>query len=162
MIANVSDVVPRAGARASRQTDTEYVTFRVGAQWLGIPVLMVQEVLAGQRITRVPLAPPEVSGFLNLRGRIVTAVDLRVRLQLPVRAEDSGTVSVVVRDEEELFSFLVDEVGDVMAVGAQALEPPPATLDARWKQCCDGIVRRDKDLLVVVSAREMLHLEQAS
>jgi purine-binding chemotaxis protein CheW len=143
----------RGGAQA------EYVTFRLADQWLGIPVLLVQEVLVAQRIARVPLSPTEVSGFLNLRGQTVTAIDLRARLGQTPRSPDETFMNVVVRHEGELFSLLVDEVGDVLSVADESIEAPPATLDACWRQACSGIVRRERGLLVVVNAQELLRLE---
>jgi purine-binding chemotaxis protein CheW len=140
----------------------EYVTFRVAEQWLGVPVLLVQEVLLSQRIARVPLAPVEVAGFLNLRGQIVTAVDLRERLGFPPAAPGSDPLNIVIRHDEELYSFLVDEVGDVLNVAADAVEPTPATLDPRWRTACIGIVRRERDLLIVVNAIELLSLERSA
>jgi purine-binding chemotaxis protein CheW len=151
-----------AAARVPAGGEREYVTFRVGDQWLGIPVVMVQEVLTAERIARVPLAPPEFTGFLNLRGQIVSAIDLRVRLGLPTRERDQRFMNVVVGDHDELFSFLVDEVGDVQPVGADGLEPTPSTLDPRWRQVSDGVVRRKHDLLVAVSAEKLLRIADAA
>ena len=139
----------------------ECVTFRVDQQWLGVPVLMVQDVLVAQRVARVPLAPGEVAGFLNLRGQIVTAVDLRARLGLPAASASTEPMNVVVRHEGELFSVLVDEVGDVLHVSADSLEPVPPTLDARWRQSSTGIIRRERGLLVVVNVGVLLRLESA-
>ena len=134
----------------------EFVTFRVADQWLGIPVVAVQEVLIQQRIARVPLAPPEVEGFLNLRGQIVTAVCLRTSLGMPARDASASFMNVVVREDGELFSLIVDEVGDVVAVSADALEPPLPTLGERWERAVTGVVRRDDGLLVVISAAHLL------
>src|ERR1700739_730549 len=89
----------------------EFVSITVAGQHFGIPVLQVQDVLGPQRITRIPLAPPEVAGSLNLRGRIVTAIDLRTRLRLPPLPEAKKGMSVVVDHEGELYSILVDAVG---------------------------------------------------
>jgi purine-binding chemotaxis protein CheW len=155
-------MIALAGSLAVGAAEQEYVTFRVGEQWLGIPVLTVQEVLTAQRIASVPLTPSDVAGFLNLRGRIVTAVDLRERLGMSARDTDVAPLNVVVRDGEELFSFLVDEVGDVLAVATEAVEPAPATLAPVWKACCDGIVRREKGLLVVVNATVLLSMDVAA
>lgn len=140
----------------------EYVTFRLTDQWLGIPVTIVQEVLAAQRIASVPLSPPTIAGFLNLRGQIVTAVDLRVTLRLPPREAGSEVMNVVVRHEGELFAFMVDEVGDVVSVDADAVEPAPSTLDDRWRVACAGIVRRDRGLLIVMNVQELLRAEGTS
>jgi purine-binding chemotaxis protein CheW len=134
----------------------EFVTFRVADQWLGIPVTAVQEVLVQQRIARVPLAPPEVEGFLNLRGQIVTAVCLRTSLGLPPRADGTSFMNVVVREDGELFSLIVDEVGDVVSVQARDVEPPLPTLGERWQRAVTGVVRRDDGLLVVISAVQLL------
>jgi purine-binding chemotaxis protein CheW len=127
-----------------------FVTFRLGPQWLGVPVILIQEVLSGEEIQPVPLSPHEVRGFLNLRGQIVTAVDLRAVLGIDPREEGSDFMNVVVRDGDELFSLLVDEVGDVVEVGDEAVEPVPKTLDAVWARCCSGVVRLDESLLVVL------------
>lgn len=156
-------------SRAELQADAsaasahhEYVTFRLADQWLGIPVMAVQEVLVAMRIARVPLAPDAIAGFLNLRGQIVTAVDLRITLQLPPRNADAEVMNVVVRHESELFAFMVDEVGDVVSVASDTVEPTPATLDRRWRTACTGIVRRDRGLLLVLNVHEALRLDHAS
>lgn len=149
-------------ATAALNAASEYVTFRLASQWLGIPVLIVQEVLVAQRIARVPLAPPAIAGFLNLRGQIVTAVDLRTTLGLSARVTDEEFMNVVVRHENELFSFMVDEVGDVVSVADDDVEPPLSTLDPRWRAACTGIVRRDRGLLVIASVPELLRLEHAA
>ena len=142
-------------ARAEARRDG-FVSFRLAGQWLGLPVTVAQEVLAEQAVAPVPLAPPGVAGFLNLRGQIVTAVDLRVRLGLPPRAEGERTMNIVVRDGDELFALLVDEVGDVVEVDADRLEPTPPTLEPRWRECCAGVVRMERGLLVVVDAGGLL------
>lgn len=139
---------------------SEFVTFRLADQWLGIPVTIVQEVLVAQRIARVPLAQEAIAGFLNLRGQIVTSLDLRTTLRLPPREPDTEYMNVVVRHEGELFAFMVDDVGDVITVAADAVETTPATLDERWRAASSGIVRRDHDLLVVMHVPELLRLEQ--
>jgi len=140
----------------------EYVTFRLADQWLGIPVKIVQEVLVAQRIARVPMSPDAIAGFLNLRGQIVTAVDLRVTLRLEPRETDADVMNVVVRHEGELFAFMVDEVADVVTVDRDSIEPALATLDPRWRSACTGIVRRDHGLLVIMNVHELLKLEQTS
>jgi purine-binding chemotaxis protein CheW len=162
MIAKAEQLVARGNGKNDAGAEQEYVTFRVGAQWLGMPVLAVQEVFTGHSIARVPLAPKEVQGFLNVRGQIVTAVDLRTRLNLPQRAAGEPFMNVVVRDQGELFSLLVDEVGDVQAVTAGQLEPPSSTLDGHWREVCESVVRRDKGLLVVVNVRELLNVAAAA
>jgi purine-binding chemotaxis protein CheW len=133
----------------------EFVTVRVGRQWFGIAVTAVQEVISEQRVTRVPLAPAHVLGFLNFRGEILTAIDLRVRL---AAGEPSGraSMSVVVHDGGELCALVVDEVGDVVSVPAGAVEPLPPTLDTSWGGACGGIVQWPDGLLAVLDARSVL------
>jgi purine-binding chemotaxis protein CheW len=94
----------------------DFVTMMISDQLFGIPVLQVQDVLGNQRITRIPLAPPEVAGSLNLRGRIVTAIDVRLRLGLPARPKDKPGMSIVVDLRGELYSLMVDGVGEVLSL----------------------------------------------
>ena len=140
----------------------EFVTFQVDGQWLGVPVATVQEVLLAQRMAVVPLAPAEVAGFLNLRGQIVTALDLRTRLDMPGEPRLTDAMNVVVRHDNELFSLLVDDVGDVLAIDADQLEPVPLTLDAGWRAVSSGIVRRDTNLLAVLDVGALLRLDTLS
>ena len=136
----------------------EFVSVIVGGQLFGIPVLQVQDVLGPQRITRIPLAPPEVAGSLNLRGHIVTAVDLRTRLRLPRLPEGQQGMSVVVEHGNELYSLIVDQVGEVLSLSDADLERNPATLDAVWREVAAGIYRLDRALLVVLDVARALDL----
>jgi purine-binding chemotaxis protein CheW len=133
-----------------------FVSFRLGKQWLGVPVVRVQEVLASQTLYAVPLAPAEVAGFLNLRGQIVTVIDVRRRLGLPARDDGEAGMNIVVRDEEELFSLLVDEVGDVIEAATGDLEPLPPTLGENWRACSEAIVRLPDRLLVIADTEALL------
>jgi purine-binding chemotaxis protein CheW len=138
----------------STPDDLGFVTFRVAGQWFGLPVMCVQEVLTTQRIARVPLAPADVTGFLNLRGQIVTVIDVRTRMGLPSDASDPDAthLNVVIRDDTDFFSLRVDEIGDVVNVPASAVEPLPATLGARWSSVCVGVVYRARDSMVILDA----------
>lgn len=120
--------------------DTAVLTLTVAGQLCGVPVLGVRDILGPQAITPIPLAPPEVAGGLNLRGRIVTAVDLRRRLGLPPR-EIGGPLpmSVVVEGGGELYALLADSVGDVLALPDAGLAPNPPTLDPLWREVCAGV-----------------------
>ncbi|MDR3449810.1 MAG: chemotaxis protein CheW [Alphaproteobacteria bacterium] len=142
-------------------TQGMFVTMTVAGQLFGIRVLKVQDVLGPQRIAHVPLAPPEVLGSLNLRGRIVTAVDVRIRLGLPPRAEGERGMSVVVEHENELYSLVVDKVGEVMSLPASSYERNPSTLDPRWQGVSDGIYRLDGTLLIVLDVARFLCFDQA-
>jgi purine-binding chemotaxis protein CheW len=138
----------------------ELVTVTVGGQLFGIPVLQVQDVLGPQRITRIPLAPAEIAGSLNLRGRIVTAIDVRVRLGLAQTADAAGRMSVVVDHAGELYSLLVDQVGEVLTIELSACERNPGTLDAFWRDVSAGIYKLEGQLLVVLDVPRLLGLSQ--
>jgi purine-binding chemotaxis protein CheW len=134
----------------------EFVSITISGQLFGIPVLQVQDVLGPQRITRVPLAPPEVAGSLNLRGHIVTAIDLRKRLRLPPLPEGQSSMSVVVDGGGQLYSILVDSVGEVLNLDADSIERNPTMLDAVWREVSGGIYRLEKALLVVLDVGRVL------
>lgn len=134
----------------------ELVTITIADQLLGIPVLAVHDVLGPQKMTRIPLAPNAVAGVLNLRGRIVTAIDVRRRLGLPPRPDDNPGMSVVVEHNHEPYSLLIDSVGDVLSVPGNAYEQNPATLDPRWREVSGGIYRLEHELLVVLEVERLL------
>ena len=136
----------------------EFVTMNVGSQLCGIPVLHVQDVLGPQKITPVPLAPPEVAGSLNLRGRIVTAVELRLRMGLGPRPEGEKGMSVVVEYQNELYSLMVDSVGEVLKVPVDTFESNPATLDPTWRKDSEGVYRLKEGLLVVLDRESLLDI----
>src|SRR3954471_17855083 len=116
----------------------QFCTFYLGNQYFGLDVLMVQEIIRYQEMTRVPLAHPVVRGLINLRGQIVTAIDLRRRLDMPDRPADQLPVNVVVQTEDGPLSLLVDEIGDVMEVGDELFESPPETLDDKTRALIRG------------------------
>jgi len=148
----------RAGAVKAAGADVanDFVTMMVADQLFGIPVLQVQDVLGRQRITRIPLAPPEVAGSLNLRGRIVTAVDVRLRLGLPPRPKDKAEMSIVVDLRGELYSLMVDSVGEVLSLPSAKFERNPPTLDPLWREFSNGIYRLEDKLLVVLDVPRLL------
>jgi purine-binding chemotaxis protein CheW len=139
----------------------DFVTATVGGQLFGIPVLTVQDVLGAQRLTRIPLAPPEVAGALNLRGRIVTAIDLRRRLDLSGNAATGEGMSIVVEHSGELYSLIIDSVGEVLSLPPERFEPNPPTLDSRWREVSGGIFRLDGQLLVVLEVDRVLDFAHA-
>lgn len=134
----------------------QFVSFWVDNQLLGVPVNLVQEVLNPQVIAPTPKSRPEISGLLNLRGQIVTAVNLRKRLGLPELEEGKESMNVVVRHLDESFSLLVDEVGDVINVVADSMEPVPHTLDAHWKSITKGVFRLEERLFVILNVDTIL------
>ncbi len=146
---------PTAGGSSEHR---DYVTMSIADQMFGIPVLTVQDVLGTQAITRVPLAPPEVAGSLNLRGRIVTAIDVRPRLGMAKRDEGKKPMSVVVEHDGELYSLLVNSVGEVLSLDTKDYQRNPPTLNPRLREFSDGIYRLNGSLLVVLSVASLLNL----
>ena len=138
---------------------SEFVTVTIAEQMFGIPVLVVQDILAPQKITKIPLAPPEVAGALNLRGRIVTAIDVRRRLGLPERQDDGECMSVVVEHGGELYSLIVDSVGEVLAMSEDTFESNPPTLDPIWREVSGGIYRLNGELMIVLEVDNLLSLK---
>lgn len=145
---------PTSGAGTGGQQ--EFVTMLIADQWFGIPVLGVQEVSGSQVIARVPLAPPEVAGNLNLRGRIATAIDLRTRLGMPPRGEEQTEMSVVVDHHGELYSLIIDTVGEVLSLPASSFERNPPTLEPHLREVSQGIYRLEDKLLVVLDVERLL------
>jgi len=141
------------------QNATDYVTFTIAGQLFGIPVKQVQDVLQGGTITRIPLAPPEIAGVLNLRGRIVTAIDVRLRLGLPPRDDAENIMSLVVDHGGELYSLRVDEVGDVYSIDPTTFDRNPPTLDPKIRDFSAGIYRRNEKLMVVLDVERLLDYE---
>ncbi|MBL4639026.1 MAG: chemotaxis protein CheW [Kordiimonadaceae bacterium] len=137
----------------------DYVTIKVDNQMLGIPVLAVHDVLNPQRITPIPLAPSWVAGVLNLRGRIVTAIDLRSRLGLPQLDPDKKSMSVVVEHNDDPYSLQIDSVGEVLSLDDQLFEKNPVTLDARWRDVSRGIYRLEGELLPILDVDRLLAFE---
>ena len=129
---------------------TQYATFAVGENFLGIEVLDVQEVLCGQRLTRVPLAPEVVAGLINLRGQIVPALEIRQLLHLAPRDRSLDPLSVVVRAEHGAVSLQVDEIGDVIELDGAALEPPPHSVDPGLRALLKGVQKMEGRLLLVL------------
>lgn len=126
-------------------------TFLVDGLLFGIDVTRVQEVIRYQEMTPVPLAPSVIHGLINLRGQIVTAIDLRTRLQLSRRRADELPVNVVARDEEGVVSLLVDEIGDVVEVDESSFEPPPETLNPASKALIHGVYKLEPQLLLLLN-----------
>ena len=141
---------------------TEFVTITIGAQLFGLPISRVQDVFVPERLTRVPLAPPEVAGILNLRGRVVTAIDMRKRLDLGSRAKDQPVMAIGIEFRNESYGLLVDAVGEVMALRNSACEPKPANLDPRLNKVAAGIYRLEGHLMVVLDVDRLLDIKNGA
>lgn len=141
---------------------TEYVTVTIGEQLFGLPISRVQDVFVPDRLTKVPLAPPEVAGILNLRGRIVTAIEMRSRLDMGARAPGQAAMAIGIEMKNESYGLLVDAVGEVMKFPASACEPKPVNFDERLARVSSGVVRLDGQLLVVLDVDRVLDLKPAA
>lgn len=128
----------------------QFCSFFLDGLFFGVEVEKVQEVIRPQETTRVPLAPGVIGGLINLRGQIVTAVDLRKRLQLTERADGHDPMNVVVRTDDGAVSLLVDEIGDVVEVQADQFEPPPDTLQASAREMIRGAFKLKNRLLLLL------------
>lgn len=136
----------------------QFSTFFVDRLFFGVEVEKVQEVIRYQEMTRVPLAPPVVQGLINLRGQIVTAMDLRRRLGLNERAATDLPMNVVVRHDDGAVSLLVDEIGDVLEVDEETFEQPPDTLEDKARELIRGVYKLEGRLLHVLDAEKALNL----
>jgi len=128
----------------------QFCTFFLDGHFFGVPVQQVQEVSRYQEMTRVPLVPKVVRGLINLRGQIVTAIDLRLRLGMTERPADQLPMNVVVRTDDGALSLLVDEIGDVIEVEEKTFEEPPETLKGMAREMIRGVHKLPERLLLVL------------
>jgi purine-binding chemotaxis protein CheW len=135
-----------------------FCSFFLDGLRFGVDVHKVQEVVPYQEMTHVPLAPPTVRGLLNLRGQIVTGIDLRRRLGLADRTGDSLPMNVVIRGEDSPVSFLVDDIGEVIEVPADAGERPPETLRGTVRDLIQEVYPLQDELLLVLDTAKTLDL----
>ncbi len=143
---------------ASNENLTEYVTATIGGQLFGMPILRVQDVFVPERLTRVPLAPPEIAGVLNLRGRIVTLIDMRCRLGLGRRADGASAMAIGVECAGESYGLLIDQVGEVLTFEDARREPNPTNLETHLARVSAGIHRLDGQLLIVLDVDRILDI----
>jgi purine-binding chemotaxis protein CheW len=158
----------------SRREDVrEFVTFHIAGQLFGIPVLIVQDILLPERIASIPLAPPEVRGSINLRGRIVTVIDVVKQIEGDATDDDvvaavvdekpkvrSHMMGVTVEQHNELYTLLVDSVGDVISLSKKNYEGNPSTLDPLWREFASGVYRLDNHLMVVLDVERLLDIKK--
>jgi purine-binding chemotaxis protein CheW len=141
---------------------TEYVTVLIGDQLFGLPISRVQDVFMPDRLTRVPLASPEIAGVLNLRGRIVTAIDMRRRLGLPPRQDGRPPMAVGIELKGESYGLLIDTVGEVLKLADGTRESNPVNLDQHLARVSAGVHRLDGQLLVVLDVDRVLEMGSES
>jgi len=140
----------------------QFATFTLNSLFLGVDVLKVQEVIRYQTMTRVPTAPAMVEGLINLRGQIITAIDLRLRLDLPARPDDQLPMSVVVRTDDGALSLLVDEIGDVVEIADESFERIPETVTGVVRDLVTGVYKLDGRLLLILDTEKAANLPMAS
>ena len=143
--------------KATSEQVTEYVTVMIGGQLFGLPISRVQDVFMPDRVTRVPLSAPEIAGVLNLRGRIVTAIDMRRRLGLPPRTDDKPSMAVGIELKGESYGLLIDTVGEVMKLDEATRESNPVNLDSRLARVSGGVHRLDGQLMVILDVDYVLN-----
>lgn len=134
----------------------QFCTFHLNNLYFGVEVLKVQEVIRYQEMTRVPLAPAMVQGLINLRGQIVTAIDLRRRFEFPVRKEEHLPMNVVIRTHDGAVSLLVDEIGDVLEADQALFEAPPETLRGPIRELVRGVFKLENRLLLILDTEKAI------
>ena len=149
----------RAGASADDGGEQGFVTLMLAGQLCGVPVLAVREVITNSKIVRVPLAPPEIAGNINLRGRIVTAIDTRCRLGLGPAADVGQPVALVAESEGALYALLIDQVQEVLSLRTDMIEEMPSNLGPTWQQFGTGVFRLPERLMVVLDTTRLLALQ---
>jgi purine-binding chemotaxis protein CheW len=135
---------------------SEFVTAMVGTQLFGLPIACVQDVFKVSRLTRVPLAPAEIAGVVNLRGRIVTVIDLGRQLGLTECPGEPATMAIGIEYRGESYGLLIDAVGEVLKLADGGREPMPVNLDSRLARVASGVHRLDEQLLVVLDVERVL------
>ena len=139
----------------------QFCTFFIDGLFFGVEVLKVQEVIRYQEMTRVPLASRTLQGLINLRGQIVTAIDLRRRLDLPPRKSDQLPMNVVVRTDDGAVSLLVDEIGDVVEIQDDVYERPPETIRGVARELVIGVYKLKERLLLILDTEKTVNLQAA-
>ena len=138
--------------------DQQFCTFYLDNYFFGVEVEKVQEVFRYQEMTRVPLAAKEVEGLINLRGQIITAIDLRRRLEMPDREEGVLPMNVVVRTDDAAVSLLVDSIGDVLEVSQDDFEPPPDTIQGVTRDLVCGVYKLEGKLLLILDTNKSVNI----
>jgi purine-binding chemotaxis protein CheW len=141
---------------AMNENTVEYVTAMIGGQLFGLPISRVQDVFAPERLTRVPLAGLDIAGLLNLRGRIVTVIDMRCRLDLEAQERVGRQMAVGVEHRGESYGLLIDEIGEVLKLQAASREDNPVNLDGRLARVSAGVHRLEGRLLVILDVERVL------
>lgn len=143
-------------ADQTESEDRQVLSVFLNTHIFGLPTATIRDVLRALPITHVPMAPLHIAGISNLRGRVVTAVDLRKRMNIGALDDAPGMMSVVVESRGELYSLLVDRVGDVLTLDSHDLDPLPLTLRDEWRGLCQGVNKRDEGLMVILDLEQII------
>lgn len=157
-----TSTTPEAGTPAHDANAFDYVTVMLNEQMFGLPIKRVHDVFVTNNITVVPLAPPQIVGLLNLRGRVVTAISLRQRLGLPPAGAidgQNGQMALGIEDNGEPFALIVDKIGEVLKLDETTLESNPVHLDPVWAQVSAGIHRLDERILIILDIDAVLNFQ---
>ena len=153
------EAVQQHSVGSSKKGDFEdFVTFSIGQQLFGVPILKVQDILRPDSIASIPLAPPEIRGSINLRGRIVTVIDVRVRLGMEPREESTESMGVTIEHNHDLYTLLVDQIGDAISLSNDTFEKNPSTLNSDWRDFAVGVFRLEDRLMVVLDVETLLDI----
>jgi purine-binding chemotaxis protein CheW len=144
---------------SEHEKTAEYVTVTIAGQLFGLPIAQVQDVFIPGHMTKVPLAPQEIAGILNLRGRIVTAIDMRCRLGLAKREGGAESMAVGIDCDGESYGLVIDSVGEVLRLSDETREPVPINLDSRLARVAAGVHRLENELLVILDVERLLDMK---
>src|SRR5690349_16431083 len=153
----MNTVAPNAPRNFSRES--EFITVTVMGQLLGLPISRVHDVFVVSEMTKVPLAQAEIAGLLNLRGRVVTAVSLRSRLGLREEDRAGRRMAVGLEYQGEAYGLLVDEVGEVLKLNQDEIQPNPVHMDRRWAKLSQGVHQLQDMLMIVLDVDAILSFE---
>lgn len=146
---------------AIQQDDhVQYVTFVVQNQLFGIPALLIEEIIGMLPLTKIPLAPKEIEGALNLRGRVVTALNIRTLLGLSDRQQNDKFMNIVIADKNDLYCIVVDKVDEVMFLSQSTMSPNPSSMNVLWQEYSDGVFQIKDNLLIVLKPDALLQTKQ--
>ena len=140
---------------------SEFVTVTISNHLFGLPISRVQDVFVPERLTRVPLAPPDVAGILNLRGRVTTVIEMRSRLDLGTRQPGQPVMAIGIEFKGESYGLLVDSVGEVMQLQSSTHEANPSNLDLRLARVASGVYRLEGQLMIVLDVDRVLDIKNA-
>ncbi len=138
----------------------QVLTLYLDNQKFGVPILTIQDILQTHALTSVPLSEPYIEGVMNLRGRIVTAINLRKRIRNGQSAtENQESMNIVIESDHELYSIMVDQVGEVVTLNTNKIEDPPLTLDASWRSVINGVYQEEKEIILMLDTDKIIHTD---